>query len=441
MAPRLTPLIFFLFFFEYSLGLKLTTELIHHDSIFSPFYNASETTADRAWRATRTSVARHASFASERTSPASIEARLEESMFQSVFYVKFSIGSPPVPQLAIMDTGSHFLWLKCLPCTPCSPSLGIPYFEPEKSTTFSPWPCQKDCKKCTGKYPWSPKHCMYTVDYTGGMHSEGIYATDRLTFRTANDQTTTIQNVVFGCSTSLSGTQRVDQRFNGVLGLGLGNPSTTLLRQDAFLNEFDYRFSYCTGSLTDPSYPSNRLAFGDAAIFKGKPTPFYLDHFDYGVHLYNISLGPKMLDIDIKVFRNMALRKGVVIDSGSTLIHLYTEAFEVVKAEVAKQASGVLASVPSPGNPYELCYQGRVEKDAAGFAMLGLHFAGGAFFTMDNRGLFRQIDENTFCMAIVRSDTVSLIGIMAQQRYNVAFDLKEKNMYLAYIEDCSVLNG
>ncbi|CAN0897311.1 Aspartic proteinase CDR1 [Linum grandiflorum] len=387
-------------------GLKLTTELIHHDSIFSPFYNASETTSDRAWRATRSSLARHASFASSRMSLDSIEARLEESMYQSVFYVKFSIGSPPVPQLAIMDTGSHFLWLKCLPCNPCQPMKGI---------TKVPVVAQ-------------------VLHVHGRLHRraafEGIYATDQLTFRTATDQTTVVKNVVFGCSSSLGGTQRVDQAFNGVLGLGAGNPSA-LLHQQTFLDEFDYKFSYCIGSLTDPSYPSNRLAFGQAAIFKGKPTPFDLDHFDYRVQLHNITLGIKTLDIDIGVFRKMALRKGVVIDSGSTLIHLYDEAFEVVKAAVAKQATGVLASVPSPGNPYELCYQGRVEKEAAGFPLLGLHFAGDAYFDVDNRGLFRQIGDNIFCMAIVRSESISLIGIMAQQRYNVAFDLLGKNVYLS----------
>ncbi|KAJ0030044.1 hypothetical protein Pint_14392 [Pistacia integerrima] len=29
------------------------------------------------------------------------------------FYVSFKIGQPPVPQIALMDTGSDFIWIKC----------------------------------------------------------------------------------------------------------------------------------------------------------------------------------------------------------------------------------------------------------------------------------------------------------------------------------------
>ncbi|CAN0900335.1 Aspartic proteinase CDR1 [Linum grandiflorum] len=436
MAPR-TPLIlllfFFFFFFRYSHSLKLTTRLIHHDSIFSPFYNASETTANRSWRATRSSVARHAYLASatSQVSPMSIEAKLARSMYQTVFYVKFSVGNPPVPQLAVMDTGSDFLWLKCLPCSPCRPMKDIVYLDPAKSTTFSPQPCTEDCDNCTGRFPWSPKHCMYKIDYFGGFKSEGIYATDQLTFRTSTDHTTTIPKIRFGCSSLLGGQQRADQAFNGVLGLCVGDHPDALLSQDNFLDEFDFQFSYCIGSLTDPSYPNNQLAFGDAAILKGKYTQFNTDHSNYNVQLRNISLGIKM-----------ALRKRVVIDSGTTLTHLYDEAFEVVKAEILKQASWLLVSAPAPEeSPFELCYQGRVEKHGAGFPALELHFAGGASLVMDNRGLFRQVEEDTFCMAIVRSESITIIGVLAQQRYNIGFDLKAKKMYFQYIEDCSVFDG
>ncbi|WRX15380.1 hypothetical protein QQP08_007867 [Theobroma cacao] len=34
---------------------------------------------------------------------------------------------PPIPQLAVMDTGSSLLWVQCLLCLPNAPSGMVPY--------------------------------------------------------------------------------------------------------------------------------------------------------------------------------------------------------------------------------------------------------------------------------------------------------------------------
>ncbi|CAN0900337.1 Aspartic proteinase CDR1 [Linum grandiflorum] len=438
MAPKTALIVFFLFiffFFKYSDSLKLTTRLIHHDSIFSPFYNASETTADRAWRATRSSLARHAYLSSQ---PAGIQVGLQvEDTYHDVFYVNFSLGNPPVPQLAVMDTGSDFLWVRCLPCNPCQPMKDVKYFNPAMSTTFSPRPCTKHCEKCYSRWPWSPKHCMYVIEYEDGFHSEGIYATDQLSFRNSDDETTTVPNIAFGCANSVTGETKFHQHVSGVLGLCIGDPDA-LLSQHSFFNQFNYKFSYCLGRLSDPTYPYNQLAFGDAARLAGGATPLYIEGSRYRVHLVNISLATEMLDIDIKVFRRMSFRKGVVVDSGSTLFHLYTKAYDVVKAAIDKMASRVMQKVSPPGPPYELCYRGHVYQDPVGFPLLELHFVSGASLRMEYPEIFMQIDDDTFCMAIVRSESETSIGIVAQQSSNIGFDLKKKLMHFEKVGGCSI---
>ncbi|CAN0897310.1 Aspartic proteinase CDR1 [Linum grandiflorum] len=440
MAPKpplITIFFFFFCFFKYSHSLGLTTRLIHHDSIFSPFYNASETTADRAWRATRSSLAR-ADYLSSRASqslsstPVGIHVKLVEATSFNAFYVNFSIGYPkPVPQLAIMDTGSDFLWVKCLPCTPCEPMDGVTYFDPSRSFTYSPAPCTEICKKCVGgRWPWSPRHCMYRIDYTPGYHSEGIYATEELTFRTSDGKTTYVQDIQFGCGTTLTGPRWLNESFNGVFGLSIGNPDS-LLTQPSFFNQFHWKFSYSIGDLNDPTYPDHQLAFGDAARLTGIPTVFFFYDSQYHVHLANISFGDKMLDIDVKVFDKISSwRQGVVIDSGITLLHLYTKVYHVVKDEIEKVGSRMFESAPPPSPPYELCYKGHVDQDPIGFPILKLHFGGDATLAMDVRSIFRQISDDLFCVAIVESKSVTYIGIMAQQSHNVGFDLANRYMYL-----------
>ncbi|CAI0394558.1 unnamed protein product [Linum tenue] len=272
-----------------------------------------------------------------------------------------------------MDTGSSFTWVKCLPCTPCSSGSGaVAPFDPSLSKTYSARGCTSQCRRCTtvryaGKVP---SHCMYTLDYLGGDHSEGIYSTEQLTFRTSDDGIATVPDVQFGCSTNLTGTNPFHKILTGIFALGDG--------QFPLVTRLGTSFSYCIGSLSDRYYPHNHLSFGDAVDLIGGSTPLYLEDGRYFVHLSGISLGGKMLDIKKQVFAKMALRKKIEMDSGSELFLLYIEAFEVLKAEIERLAFWELMTpVSSPLRPFELCYRGTVEKEARGFPAMGIRFVGG----------------------------------------------------------------
>ncbi|CAN1166773.1 Aspartic proteinase CDR1 [Linum perenne] len=366
-------------------GFKTTTRLIHRDSIFSPFYNASETIFDRTKRATQSTLARHALLSSS-SSLNGIEAGLVTDTTHGILFVNFSIGDPPVPQLAIMDTGSSLTWVKCAPCMPCMPSITL--FDPANSKTYKPLPCTEDCRRCTEKrWSWSTKKCLFSINYLGGQHVLGVYATDQLTFRTSNNSTAVVPNVTFGCSSLVAGLgNNQDPRMTGVLGLGVGPKFKNLI------SDVGLKFSYCVSTLSDPTYPYNRL-------------------------------------------------KGVILDTGSTLTSLYTEAFDVVKAEVQKLASKILEEIPPPYKPYELCYIGSVEREAEGFPVLGFHFLDGADLVIDRFGIFIQVKNDIFCLAITRSDRLTIIGLNAQQGYNVGYDLKALSVYFESILQCDLRQG
>ncbi|CAI0394563.1 unnamed protein product [Linum tenue] len=434
-------------------ALRITTRLIHRDSRFSPLYDAAATAADRAERSVRASLARLqlASSLSSTTSDDdqgaaagnndNIEAPLVLAVNQNLFYVNFSIGEPPVPQLAVMDTGSSFSWVKCLPCNLCSspsPGSGATFFDPLQSRTYTPRSCTKECRRCTTGT--GPSYCMYAIDYLSGHSSSGVYSTDQLTFRTSDDGVTTVPDVQFGCCHNLTGIKKPDQHATGILALS-GKRSLPF-GETPLVVRLGSVFSYCIGSIFDRSYLYNRLSIGAGdADLAGDSTPFITDHIGhYFLQLQNISLGGQVLDIPSQVFTKISNQQGITLDSGSELSFLYTDAFDVVKSEVQKLASSVLTEVPGGKGAYELCYRGSVNVEAQGFPVLGLHFADDADLVVDNTGMFYQVEEDVFCLAVLRSNSVSIVGVMAQQGYNVGYDLKASRVYFQDI-DCQLLEG
>ncbi|CAN1809542.1 Probable aspartic protease At2g35615 [Linum perenne] len=278
MSPY-SPLQFFLFIistliFSTSHGLNITIPLIHRDSIYSPLYNATETIEDRAQRVAKASLDRY-----EHLSQAlSIrpEANLVPGFRNLAFYMNLSIGTPLVPQLLLIDTGSSLFWVKCKPCTPCKHGpKDPPIFDPDNSSSNYELPCQKNCKKCTKWYPWSHRKCKYAIHYGGGHVSEGIYVKDRITFETSIDGSTniTLRNFLFGCSNYLTDTGTdIEKHFSGIIGLGPANPGR-YLGGVPLVWELGSEFSYCIGRLSDRSYPYNSISFGRNAKMIGMETP------------------------------------------------------------------------------------------------------------------------------------------------------------------------
>ncbi|CAN1811910.1 Aspartic proteinase nepenthesin-1 [Linum perenne] len=363
--------------------------------------------------------------------------------------MNLSIGTPLVPQLLLMDTGSSLLWVKCKPCTPCKHGpKDPPIFNPDNSESNYELPCQENCQKCTKKewYPWSHRKCKFIQHYSGGDASEGIYVKDRITFQTSIDGRTniTLRNFLFGCSNYLTNTGTdLEKHFNGIIGLGPSNPGR-YLGGAPLVWELGYEFSYCVGRLSDRSYPYNSISFGRNAKMIGMETPIYTNGAHYYVKLLHISIGGKQIFyIDPEVFKSMSNRYGIMVDSGAELSYLPNEALDVVKKEVKREA--VLRGMKQVWStfiprPFSLCYEGTVDKDAHGFSPLGFHFEQGGMLTIQSIGLFYQATNDIFCLAIMGTrNNLAIIGMMAQQQYNFGFDLYHNKIYFKNM-DCGLLN-
>ncbi|CAN1328353.1 Aspartic proteinase CDR1 [Linum perenne] len=427
----MAPTTLFIFFFSSIItihGLTIKTRLIHRDSYHSPLYDPAKTIADLANESLRSSIARHEHTPSlSDNGSGGVDAKLVNAIKNNIFYANFSIGYPPVPQLGIIDTGSNFLWVKCLPCSPCSPSSGGTFFDPTKSKTYVPRPCTKECSKCTGMMNtgWFTKYCKYTITYEGGHRSEGVEATEQLTFQVVGGPAVVVPNFQIGCSSSLTGAENQDQYFNGLLLLGTEDHENSLVAR------FGYKFSYCVGSIVDRSNLYNHLSIGDGAYLQGdSSTPIFIKYGDYFVIVSHFTLNGKAMNIGSDVMTKLSYRYGVTIDSGAELTFLYTKVFDVVKAEVSKMAESTsLVGVPAK-SPYELCYKGSIYREARGFPPIGIQFVEEGELILDNFGMFKQVEDDKFCLAFLRTDRVSSIGMMAQQGYNMGYDLVRKRLYI-----------
>jgi len=354
-----------------------------------------------------------------------------------VFLMNISIGEPPVPQLAVMDTGSSLTWFMCHPCTSCS-QQSVPIFDPSKSSTYASLKCS-ECNKC--EVMNNGGECPYSLEYVGSGASEGIYAREQLTLETTDEGIVRVPSLIFGCGRrfSVSSNGYPYQGINGVFGLGSGKFS--------LLPSFGKKFSYCIGSLRNTNYKFNKLVLGDKANMQGDSTTLNVINGLYYVNLEAISIGGKKLNIDPNVFERSLTNNnsGVIIDSGADHTWLTKYGFEVLSFEVENLLEGVLAQ--DKHNPYTLCYSGVVSRDLSDFPVVTFHFAEGAVLDLDVTSMFIQTSENEFCMAVLPGnyfgddyETFSSIGMLAQQYYNVGYDLNEMRLYFQRI-DCQLLDG
>ncbi|KAE9446384.1 hypothetical protein C3L33_21718, partial [Rhododendron williamsianum] len=411
---------------------RVSMKLIHRDSVLSPYYNRTATISERFWRDVNSSTARYAYLKARTNTTFSTSDDVRGGLSEDrsvMLLVNFSIGQPPVPQLAVMDSASDLLWIQCSPCKTCFKQLS-PMFDPSKSSTYRNLPCNSPyCpmdQNCD-----SARTCEYRREYVDTTSTHGTLGREELRFVTSDGGTTSVSDVIFGCGFENHGITEV---ASGILGL---SP-----QKESLISQMDSsKFSYCIGSLDDPHYEYNHLIIGDGAKIEGYSTPLQVFDNSYHLTLEGISVGDKQLNIDPKMFRRRASGDGgVFIDSGSAVTFLTRGGYDPLREEVRSLIGTVLQMVIVQDHPDLLCYMGEASRALKGFPVVTFHFAGGADLVLDADAMFHQLEVDLFCMFVrpTAFKDSTIIGIRAQQYYNIAYDLDEMNLYFQRI-DCQLL--
>ncbi|KAM7258105.1 hypothetical protein ACFE04_013846 [Oxalis oulophora] len=392
--------IMFFFFISPSVTIKL--KLIHPQSKESPLYVANFSSQEYVKYMLGSSRDRFESIYQKLYPSSDIRpTTLRPPGGAWAYFIKFSIGNPPVPQISLMDTGSTLLWVDSVLCTDCCPECpptAIRY-DPTKSSTYIQLDCDDElCYKEELCYCNDNNQCSYQTGYGSGLRIQGLMGTETFVFETSDHGTRSVEEVVFGLATSKTlGRLAADKKVTGIFGLGLDGDSS-------FIGTMSYNFSYCVGSPFSFNDHSN-LIIGEGAILDGPWTPFRSYNGHYHVTLEGISIGKDRLPIDRTVFeRNSVTRKGgVIMDSGTTLTFLTRPAFEVVSTNVNSVMRFQFNTARyDTGCAYDICYKVRIEQ-IYDFPDFKFYFANKVSIRVLGMDMFYQ-NGRLLCLGIQSSD-------------------------------------
>ncbi|KVH90996.1 probable aspartic protease At2g35615 [Cynara cardunculus var. scolymus] len=392
-------------------------DLIHRDSIKSPFYDHGITFSQRLGRALQRSFDKARCL-----KPSSSTYQTQISPDWGEYLMNIFIGNPSHQILAIADTGSDLTWIQCRPCTQCYKHTGS-IFDPKSSSTYKALGCKSEaCRdpsfletNCS-----STKTCQYTTSYSDGTYSIGDVATETIKIGGR-----TIQDIVFGCSFRNGGISH--ETSSGVVGLGGGDFS--LVSQLRTL--VAPKFSYCLIPYPvndDLSKLSSKLVFGDIISFGSQvvSTPLVpkWPRMFYYVTLEGISVS----DIRLKYsdFSNPTKRmhKGnMILDSGATLTTLHDKLYHKVEAAIKENLKNV-RRVEDPQKILSLCY---VAKEVKYAPKITMHFEGADVLLL-RHNVFVPVGEQVICLAMVPTSDVAIFGNIAQGNLLIGYDLENKRV-------------
>ncbi|EYU26833.1 hypothetical protein MIMGU_mgv1a017833mg, partial [Erythranthe guttata] len=319
-------------------------------------------------------------------------------------YSFISVGTPPLTFLVALDTGGDLFWLPC-DCITCTRGLyykstgkllKLNIYSPSTSRTSAPVPCNstmcvKPKRGCSSRL----NACSYEEIYSNSSTS-GILVNDVLHLGTnVIPQDIVDVPITLGCGKTQTGSFLDSGGINGVFGLGMDNISvpSVLANRGLVANSF----SLCFGS-----DGQGRILFGDKGSPLQKTTPFNLQKSvpNYNITVTQIAVGNTATDIEFTA----------IFDSGIAFTYLTEPAYSFIVKTVSSAAITTQYSYTIP--------------------KLILTMKGGSQFTVVLPTLTRHTSlkgghPDMYCLAIVKSEDINIIGENFMTGYNIVFDREE----------------
>nr|CAB3490065.1 unnamed protein product [Digitaria exilis] len=361
---------------------------------------------------------------------------------QAEYLMELAIGTPPVPFIALADTGSDLTWTQCKPCKLCF-AQDTPIYDPTVSSTFSLITCASEtCLPIWRTNCTATSHCRYRYIYGDGAYSAGVMGTETLIFGSSSgDDTVSVDGIAFGCGVDNGGLS-----YNSTGTVGLGRGTLSLVSQLGV-----GKFSYCLTDFFNTTITSPVL-FGSLAelatdITSGiavQSTPLIQNPKSlsrYFVSLEGISLGDFRLPIPNGTFDIRADGSGgMIVDSGTIFTILVQPGFRVVVDHVAgvlgQRTAVNVSSLESPCFPAPDGVRRLPEMPDMVF-----HFAGGADMRLPRENYMSFDEEDlAFCLNIAGTEPqwTSVLGNFQQQNIQMLYDITVGQ--LSFVPtDCSVL--
>ncbi|KAK6132042.1 hypothetical protein DH2020_034206 [Rehmannia glutinosa] len=351
-----------------------------------------------------------------------LEAELEEEKLEGPvisgtsqgsgeYFCRIGIGHPPTQAYMVLDTGSDVNWLQCAPCADCYQQAD-PIFDPGLSSSFTPLTCETQQCRSLDVSECRNDTCLYEVSYGDGSYTVGDFATETITF----GDSAAVENVAIGCGHNNEGL------FVGAAGLiGLGGGALSFPSQ---INASS--FSYCLVDRDSDS--ASTLEFNSALAPDAVTAPLVrnskLDTFYY-VDLTGISVAGDLLSIPPATFQlNDNGNGGVIVDSGTAVTRLQTEAYNSMR-DAFKKGTRDLPSTNGVAL-FDTCYDLSSRKSVE-VPTVSFHFSNGKELGLPAKNYMIPVDSSgTFCFAFApTSSSLGIIGNVQQQGTRVSFDISK----------------
>ncbi|XP_038683052.1 aspartic proteinase CDR1-like [Tripterygium wilfordii] len=400
-------------------GNSFSVQLIHRNSPKSPSYNSSATPSELIEDAILRSLDRANFF---RSSMILKEKTIMPTLVPhgGDYYMRIYIGSRQVEVLALADTGSDLIWIRCLPFD------RIALFDPQRSTTYKRLFHETSFCRLVPIWKNAP-HCLYNYTYVDGSYSLGLLSNETFYLNdttTTNGRANSFPRVVFGCGQK-NHLPFKSSHAQGIVGLGRGLLSLVSQLKSQNIEE---RFSYCL--LPWKKLISNKIKFGVGAKINGPGIVSSKLVTKDSSNFYFLSL--KSISIGNNKTRISQIPGNILIDSGTPLTTLHSSFYNDLEA-IVKEVIGV-EPISNPPEKLKLCYEPSFVEDVSLPEMI-FHFDGADI---------RLLPINTFveykefqCMMIIPDDNLSIFGSMAQVNFQIEYDLKENKISFAPT-DCTI---
>ncbi|GFQ03321.1 aspartic proteinase nepenthesin-1 [Phtheirospermum japonicum] len=254
--------------------------------------------------------------------------------------------------------------------------------------------------------------------------------------------------MVFGCGIRNKGfiESAKDNLVAGIMGLGWG--SYSFLSQATPITEG--KFSYCLPEIkkSTHAWPNTYLRFGKDIIKQANlsVTPLLRnkDQKVYHLILQGISIDNKKLkkisNQDFKIRDDGS--GGCIIDSDTPFSRLIKPAYIVLEKALKNYFWGQRHLKPYKGpKGFELCYERKKREGYKSLPSMTFHFKN-ADPVVRPESLFLVMDKISsakgeyFCLAIIASDYISVLGSYQQANQRFIYDTKQKHL-LFRKDDCS----
>ncbi|XP_059642364.1 aspartyl protease family protein 1-like [Cornus florida] len=331
-------------------------------------------------------------------------------------YTTVSLGTPSTKFLVALDTGSDLFWVPC-DCSRCAPTEDTPYssefelsiYSPKGSSTSKKVTCTNSLCAHRNRCLETLSHCPYTVSYVSSETStSGILVEDVLHLRTEdNDQEFIEAYIMFGCGQVQTGSFLDVAAPNGLFGLGLEKISVpSILSREGYTAD---SFSMCFGS-----DGTGRINFGDKGSLDQDETPFNLNplHPTYNVTVTQTRVGTTIIDLDFTA----------LFDSGTSFTYLVDAPYTRLSESFHLQAQD-RRRPPDSRIPFEYCYDMSSDANTSLIPTLSLTMAGGGQLAIfDPIIVISMQQEVVYCLAVVKSAELNIIGQNFMTGYRIVFD-------------------